>query len=173
MAADLRLIGPRPWKTFTADAPAETFLLPYHKIVYWWYNPTTIEGLDTLSFSSIIFVWIVHYDLLLALKHLISMLFHTRCTCGPTYPANLRFNYELFNYNNLNICYLSWNYCGYWQKLALIHTSSESIAWRSKNTTLGLGNHNFTGLMVYILLDCEYVVKSFITCCTYLIYLNS
>ncbi|KAF1993112.1 hypothetical protein P154DRAFT_451157, partial [Amniculicola lignicola CBS 123094] len=26
----------------------------------------------------------------------------------------LRFNYELFNCNNFNICYWSWNYCSCW-----------------------------------------------------------
>ncbi|KXN87600.1 hypothetical protein AN958_08405, partial [Leucoagaricus sp. SymC.cos] len=30
--------------------------------------------------------------------------------------ARLKFNYELFNCNNFNICYWSWNYCGCWHQ---------------------------------------------------------
>ncbi|KXN87149.1 hypothetical protein AN958_09135 [Leucoagaricus sp. SymC.cos] len=30
--------------------------------------------------------------------------------------ACLKFNYELFNCNNFNICYWSWNYHGCWHQ---------------------------------------------------------
>src|SRR3954463_6184988 len=42
-------------------------------------------------------------------------------TVRQTTPPGLKFNYELFNCNNFNIRYWSWNYRGCWPLLPLSH----------------------------------------------------
>jgi len=47
---------------------------------------------------------------MMARESFLVNLFHTKRVSSP------KFNYELFNYNNLNIRYWSWNYRGCWHQ---------------------------------------------------------
>ena len=55
-------------------------------------------------------------------------------TVRQTTPPSLKFNYELFNCNNFNIRYWSWNYRGCWP--LFVNSNKTGCPVKSKSVSL-------------------------------------